>query len=95
MFGLTVPSPLITSWTFPLAETTQKLEGSKQVDEPPQAPNWGETKQKGQDRRSGETKEEIQLKHFYVLKLSDDFNPSHLQIHINCNSLQHADQYQS
>lgn len=44
MFGLTVPSPLITSWTFPLAETTQKLEGSKQVDEPPQAPNWGETK---------------------------------------------------
>lgn len=68
MFDLTVPSSLITSWVFPLAEMMQRLEGRKQVDEPPQAQQWSETRQKREDRRSGEAKEDIELKHFYVLK---------------------------
>lgn len=41
MFGLTVPSPLMASWAFPLAETTQKLEGRKEVDETPTGPTVG------------------------------------------------------
>lgn len=68
MFDLTVPSSLITSWVFPLAEMMQRLEGRKQVDEPPQARQWSETRQKREDRRSGEAEEDIEFKHFYVLK---------------------------
>lgn len=59
MFDLSIPSPLITYWAFPLAETTQKLEGRKQVDEPTTQAQRGETKWEREDRRFGGGKEEI------------------------------------
>lgn len=47
-----------------------------------QAQQWGKTRWKGEDKRSGGAREEIQLKHLYVLKLSDDFKLLHFHKHI-------------